>query len=81
MSIIKNLLMKKLSVFQEMEIAIALSDRIEALQKIVDKSKKYDIDCNILEQGIEICKSALSELGLKFINTKENGKESTNIKD
>ena len=74
--------MKKLSVFQEMEIAIALSERIEALQKLVDESKKYDIDCDdILEQGIEICKSALSELGLKFINTKENGKESTNIKD
>lgn len=61
--------MKKLTVFQEMEIAIALSDRIRVLQNLVDQSKKYKIDCTILNQGIEICKSALSVLDLKFIDT------------
>lgn len=64
--------MKKLTVFQEMEIAIALSDRIRELQNLVDKSKKYEIDCTILNQGIEICKSALSVLDLKFIDTTTN---------
>lgn len=64
--------MKKLTVFQEMEIAIALSDRIRELQNLVDKSKEYEIDCTILEQGIEICKSALSVLDLKFIDTTTN---------
>ena len=52
--------MEKLTIFQEMEIAIALSDRIRVLQNLVDQSKKYEIDCTILNQGIEICKSALS---------------------
>lgn len=64
--------MKKLTVFQEMEIAIALSDRIRELQNLVDKSKEYEIDCTILVQGIEICKSALSVLDLKFIDTTTN---------
>ncbi len=69
--------MKKLNVFQEMEIAIALSDRIRELQNLVDKAKVYEIDIDILEQGIDTCKSALSVLGLKFVETEENGKEST----
>lgn len=64
--------MKKLTVFQEMEIAIALSDRIRELQNLVDQAKEYEIDCTILNQGIEICKSALSVLDLKFIDTTTN---------
>ena len=64
--------MEKLTIFQEMEIAIALSDRIRVLQNLVEQSKKYEIDCTILNQGIEICKSALSVLDLKFIDTTTN---------
>lgn len=53
--------MKKLNVFQEMEIAIALSDRIRELQNLVDKAKVYEIDIDILEQGIDTSEVNYSE--------------------
>ena len=37
MSIIKNLLMKDLTLSQKIETAIAISDRIKVLQKLVDE--------------------------------------------
>lgn len=39
MSIIKNLLMEKLSYKQEINIAIALDARIEELQKAIESAK------------------------------------------
>ena len=63
MSIIKNLLMKNLSLKQEINIATALDARIKELQKAIDREKKLEIDYSYYEENLLACKSALSVLG------------------
>lgn len=58
--------MKELTLSQKIEIAIALNDRIKVLQKLVDDSKKHEIECSVQEQGLTDCKSVLSLLGYKL---------------
>ena len=58
--------MKDLTLSQKIEVAIALNDRIKVLQKLVDDSKKHEIECSVQEQGLADCKTVLSLLGYKL---------------
>ena len=55
--------MKDLSIKQEINIAIALDDRIKELQKAIVRAKELEIDYSYYEENLLACKSALSVLG------------------
>ena len=61
MSIIKNLLMKKLTIEEKTEIATALHNRVDWIKKTIATLKNNGIDASYFEQCLSVCETLIEE--------------------
>jgi len=61
MSIIKNLLMKKLTFKEKTEIKVALYSRIDTMMETIAALKKIGVDASSFEQSLSVCETLIKE--------------------
>ena len=61
MSIIKNLLMEKLTIEEKIEINAALHGRFKFMKETIAKLKKNGIDASYFEQCLSVCETLIEE--------------------
>ena len=61
MSIIKNLLMEKLTIEEKIEISAALHGRVIFLKKTIATLKNNGIDASYFEQCLSVCETLIEE--------------------
>ena len=61
MFIIKNLLMKKLTIEEKIEISAALHGRVRFIKDTIAKLKNNGIDASYFEQCLSVCETLIKE--------------------
>lgn len=61
MSIIKKLLIKKLTFKEKTEIAVALYSRIDTMMETIAALKKIGVDASSFEQSLSVCETLIKE--------------------